>query len=219
MDEEKNVHKMSFKEWVENYWYHYRPHTIAGIIAFILIIFTLVQCAMTVDPDVTIDLVTATAITDSEINFSGVFSDVMEDADRDGEKKFGIIALYIPEDISSEQDMAMQRKMMLELAAGEAELFIYDKINLDKYINQDAYAPLSDFIDITPYKDIEGKLIERDGVAYAISLKGSKKLSELNFKTDELYAVFHFVPENSLEDEYRVAKFKNAAAVLEELLK
>lgn len=219
MSEEKNLQKMTFKEWFENYWYHYRPHTIAGIIAFILIVMTLVQCVMTVEPDVTIDLVTATAVTDSEINFSGVFDDVMVDADGDGEKKFGIIPLYVPEDINSEQDMAMQQKMMLELAAGEAELFIYDKTNLDKYINHDAYAPLSDFIDISPYKDIEGKLIERDGVAYGINLKGSKKLAELNFKTDELYAVFHFMPENELDDEYRVAKFKNATSILEELLK
>ena len=113
----------------------------------------------------------------------------------------------------------MQQKMMIELAAGEVSMFIFDKMNIDRYITQDAYSPLSDFIDITPYEDIEGKLIKRDGVAYGISLKGSQKLSELGFLVDDLYAVFRFVPRDAQKDEAKLAEYKNAAAILQELLK
>ena len=219
MNERQNTEKTGFKAKWDNYWYYYKMHTWAAIFVVFVMIVTITQCVQTVKPDVTIDLVTSVAVADSNISLGGVFDDVITYANSDGKKQLNIATLYLPEELKSEQDIAMQQKMMIELAAGEVSMFIFDKMNIDRYITQDAYSPLSDFIDITPYEDIEGKLIKRDGVAYGISLKGSQKLSELGFLVDDLYAVFRFVPRDAQKDEAKLAEYKNAAAILQELLK
>lgn len=219
MDKTKNTEKTGFKAKWDNYWYYYKAQTWGAIFAIFVIAVSVSQCMQTVKPDVTIDLVTAVAVADSNIPLAGVFDDVITDVNEDGKKQLNITTLYLPEELKSEQDIAMQQKMMIELAAGDVSLFIFDKMNLDRYITQDAYSPLSDFIDITPYEGIEGKLVERDGTVYGISLKGSKKLAELGFAVDDLYAVFRFVPRDAQDDEAKLAEYKNAAAILQELLK
>lgn len=218
MSEEKNTEKKQLKSKWDNYWYYYKIHTWIGIFVIFVLAVTITQCIQTVKPDVQIDLVTSVPVTDSSIALDGVFDDVLADINEDGKKHISISTLYLSEQMNSEQDMAMQQKMMLELAAGDVTLFIFDKTNLDRYITQDAYAPLSDFIDVAPYQGSEGKLVERDGVPYAISLKGSKKLQELGFATDELYGAFRFVPEKAAKDEKKMMEYKNAAAILTELL-
>ena len=219
MSEEKNTEKKQFKSKWDNYWYYYKIHTWIGIFVVFVLAVTITQCVQTVKPDVYIDLVTSVPVTDSSIALDGVFDDVLTDVNEDEKKHISISTLYLSEEMKSEQDMAMQQKMMLELAAGDVSLFIFDKINLDRYITQDAYSPLSDFIDLTPYQAMDGKLVERDGVPYAISLKGSKKLQELGFATDDLYGAFRFVPEKAAKDEKKMMEYQNAAAILTELLK
>lgn len=219
MSEEKNTEKKQFKSKWDNYWYYYKIHTWIGIFVVFVLAVTITQCVQTVKPDVYIDLVTSVPVTDSSIALDGVFDDVLTDVNEDEKKHISISTLYLSEEMKSEQDMAMQQKMMLELAAGDVSLFIFDKTNLDRYITQDAYSPLSDFIDLTPYQAMDGKLVERDGVPYAISLKGSKKLQELGFATDDLYGAFRFVPEKAAKDEKKMMEYQNAAAILTELLK
>lgn len=219
MSEEKNTEKKQFKSKWDNYWYYYKIHTWIGIFVVFVLAVTITQCVQTVKPDVYIDLVTSVPVTDSSIALDGVFDDVLTDVNEDEKKHINISTLYLSEEMKSEQDMAMQQKMMLELAAGDVTLFIFDKTNLDRYITQDAYSPLSDFIDLAPYQGMDGKLIERDGVPYAISLKGSKKLQELGFATDDLYGAFRFVPEKAAKDEKKMMEYQNAAAILTELLK
>lgn len=219
MSEEKNTEKKQFKSKWDNYWYYYKIHTWIGIFVVFVLAVTITQCVQTVKPDVYIDLVTSVPVTDSSIALDGVFDDVLTDVNEDEKKHINISTLYLNEEMKSEQDMAMQQKMMLELAAGDVTLFIFDKTNLDRYITQDAYSPLSDFIDLAPYQGMDGKLIERDGVPYAISLKGSKKLQELGFATDDLYGAFRFVPEKAAKDEKKMMEYQNAAAILTELLK
>lgn len=219
MSEEKNTEKKQFKSKWDNYWYYYKIHTWIGIFVVFVLAVTITQCVQTVKPDVYIDLVTSVPVTDSSIALDGVFDDVLTDVNEDEKKHINISTLYLNEEMKSEQDMAMQQKMMLELAAGDVTLFIFDKTNLDRYITQDAYSPLSDFIDLAPYQGMDGKLVERDGVPYAISLKGSKKLQELGFATDDLYGAFRFVPEKAAKDEKKMMEYQNAAAILTELLK
>lgn len=219
MNEGNTAEKKSFKNKWDNYWYYYKIHTWIGIFVVIVLAVTITQCVQTVKPDVTIDFVTSVPLTDSTIEFDGVFDDVISDVNNDEKKHIGVTTLYLTGKAQSEQDMAMEQKMMLELAAGDVTLFIFDQKNLERYITQDAYSPLSDFIDIEPYKDIEGKLVEHNGTVYAISLKGSQKLAEMGFATDDLYGIFRFVPEKAAKDEKKMMEYENAAAILTELLK
>lgn len=219
MSEEKTTEKTTFKAKWDNYWYYYKVHTWIGIFILIVMIFSITQCVQTVKPDVSIDVVSTGALTESYFDPDEYFSDTITDINGDGKKHIILTSLYISADAKSEQDIAMQQKMMIELAAGDVTLFLFDKDNLDRYLKQDAYAPLSDFLDLSPYEGEEGKLVEQNGIPVAISLKGSAKLSEMGFLSDDLYAAFHFVPEKSKNDEKKMAEFENAAAVLKELLK
>ncbi len=219
MSEEKNTEKKDFKAKWDNYWYYYKIHTWVGIFILFVMIVTITQCVQTVKPDVTVDVVTTGALTESFFDADGYLSENITDINNDGKKHVSWNNLYLSEDGKSEQDAAMQQKMMIELAAGDVTLFLFDKTNLERYITQDAYSPLSDFIDIKPYEGMEGKLTEHNGTVYAISLKGSKKLAEMGFLSDDLYAAFRFVPEKSAKDEKKMQEYYNAAIILEELLK
>ncbi|MBQ3553485.1 MAG: hypothetical protein IJA08_02255 [Clostridia bacterium] len=213
--------KVPFKKKWENYWYYYKFHTWAAIFLIFVLVVSITQCASIVPADVTIDLVTSTAVTDSQIKLGGVFDDVMIDANNDGQKQLNIVTLYLSERREGEEDYAMMQKMMAELAAGEVTLFLFDKPNMEFYIKQDAFEPLGNLLDLTPYENTEGKLLRREGddTVYGISLKGSQKLKELGFATDDLYAFIHFIPEKSKNDEKRMAQYKNAVAIMQELLK
>ena len=213
--------KIPFKKKWENYWYYYKFHTWAAIFLLFVLVVSIAQCASIVPADVTIDLVTSTAVTDSQIKLGGVFDDVMIDVNEDGQKQLNIATLYLSELRDSEEDYAMMQKMMGELAAGEVTLFLFDKPNMEYYIKQDAFEPLGNLLDLTAYENIEGKLLRREGddTVYGISLKGSQKLKELGFTMDDLYAFIHFIPEKSKNDERRMAQYDNAVAILQELLK
>lgn len=219
MSEGKYTGEKNFKEKWDNYWYYYKLHTWIGIFVLFILTFTITQCIHTVKPDVTIDLVTTGAVTEIFPEVDGYLSEVITDSNEDGNKHISLNTLYISNEAISEQNIAMQQKMMLELAAGDVSMFIFDKTNLERYITQDAYSPLSDFIDLAPYKNTENKLVEHNGIAYAISLKGSAKLAEMGFLSDDLYAAFRFVPEEFVNDEKKMAEYRNAASILEELLK
>lgn len=218
MKEANNTEKKTLKAKWDNYWYYYKIHTWIGIFVLFVMIVSISQCIQTVKPDVTVDVVTTGALTESFWDADEYLNENITDINEDGNKHISWSSLYISAEGTGEQDVAMQQKMMVELAAGDVTLFLFDKTNLDRYITQDAYSPLADFIDLTPYENEEGKLIERDGTVYAISLKGSQKLTEMGFANDDLYAAFRFVPEKSAKDEKKMAEYKNAAVILEELL-
>ena len=124
MSEEKNTEKKQFKSKWDNYWYYYKIHTWIGIFVVFVLAVTITQCVQTVKPDVYIDLVTSVPVTDSSIALDGVFDDVLTDVNEDEKKHISISTLYLSEEMKSEQDMAMQQKMMLELAAGDVSLFL-----------------------------------------------------------------------------------------------
>lgn len=219
MKEANNTEQKSFKAKWDNYWYYYKIHTWIGIFVLFVMIVSISQCVQTVKPDVTVDMVTSGAVTENMFEADEHFGEIITDVNKDGNKHIVWSNLYITEEAKSEQDVATQQKMMIELAAGDVTLFLFDKNNLDRYITQDAYSPLADFIDIAPYEAEEGRLVERDGTVYAISLKGSQKLADMGFVTDDLYAAFRFVPEKSAKDEKKMAEYDNAAIILQELLK
>lgn len=74
--------------WLENYWYHYKWHTILGAFFLMVIIVSTVQCASVKKSDVTVAFCGNAALSRAqEDGLSGVLGDVCPaDVDGDGEK-------------------------------------------------------------------------------------------------------------------------------------
>lgn len=51
-DTKQAKQKMSFTEWIDNYWYHYKWPTIVGVFFLFFFLVCIVQCSTRVDPDV-----------------------------------------------------------------------------------------------------------------------------------------------------------------------
>ena len=97
MSEEKT--QMTFVQKLENYWYHYKWHTLFGI--FMLIIFSvcITQCAGKTEPDAMVLYAgrLKNMITPSEDYREPSFESIMrEDYNGDGEKIAEVFQLIIP---------------------------------------------------------------------------------------------------------------------------
>ena len=116
------------KKWFENYWYYYRIHTIAGIFVVIILIFSLVECANKVYPDLSVSYI-GEKVFNEEIsaNIKQTFVQYVDDATKNGKLDVEFMPITISKEAKSEQDMAMMQKAQLEIAAGESYLYIMYK--------------------------------------------------------------------------------------------
>lgn len=92
MEEKKEVRDIKeqskFLLWFENYWYHYKWHTILGAFFLMVIIVSTVQCASVKKTDMTVAFCGNAALSQSQMDgLSEVFGDICPtDADENGEK-------------------------------------------------------------------------------------------------------------------------------------
>ena len=134
----------TFKEKVQNYWYHYKWHTI--IIGFIVVVFgfTFIQFITKTQPDYKImtafDKYMPYSVTQTMGEYLENFG---EDVNGDGEV---VVEIY---DISTSPDKQIQTsnsaKLMAELQNGEIMLFIVDEYYFDKLNDIEVFEKLADF--------------------------------------------------------------------------
>lgn len=117
------------KEWRENYWYHYKWHTIAGIFILMLLLITLKDCTSRVVSDLSVLYVTDHQMltTEEQEELKAFLQPLAEDVNGDGEVNIILTPMAIPETPQSEMDMGMQQRFMVELAAGESTLYLFDE--------------------------------------------------------------------------------------------
>ena len=142
--------KLFSKKWFENYWFYYKHHTWAGIFVLFLLVYTLVECMNAVAIDSTVTYMGGTFF-DQEITaeFEEAMSEVIDDTDGDGVKKVMFSSLLLTNELKSEQDMAMQQKAQIEVAAGETYLYIMDEEIFNQYCEQELFEDLAEYIDVS----------------------------------------------------------------------
>ena len=216
------------KKKMENFWYYYKIHVFVGIFIVIMLVVTLKDCANNVMPDVSVAYIGANYIPEevSQKFKDGIAaSGIVQDVNQDNQQELLFQSMIVSEDVKTQQDIAMQQKVMLVFFSGDTQLFLLDRENFEKFGIQGAFDPLDDWADkfgITAEKNPEIKLtVEEttDTHIYAIPLKGNGFLEKSGFKTENMYIAIRVQGEKDQEDSEKMAMYQNAYAILEELLK
>ena len=144
MKQMKDLKRFS-KEWWNNYWFYYKWHTIAGVVALALIIGTIVEVVNRVNPDIDIMIASQYMFSDEQLEAikAGV-SDVISDINNDDLKTVQIMSLNTSLEPKDEMQAAAREKLYLEFAAGDSFIFFMDKGLFDIYNKEDLFIELKD---------------------------------------------------------------------------
>jgi|GEM_PF-218091 len=212
------------KKW-ENFWYYYKIHVFVGVFIAIILIVTLKDCANNIPPDLQISYIGSSYIKDELVQaFEEKISNIITDTNNDGKKETLFQVLPITDEVS-EQNIAIQQKIMVELAAGETKLYLVDKQNLQKLGTQGVFEPLDDVaeqygIDLNANPEVKFTVTDStEAHIYAVPLKGSLLLKELQIKDDDIYAAIRIMTDKQKQNEEKKLQYENARRALEELAK
>lgn len=144
---------MTFKNKVKYFWDYYKWPTLITVFVVALIAMTLTQCITQVRPDVTILYVAQmdaehpdTYVTDEHAQYmSEVLGPSMPDMNGDGKNTALVMSLmFEPEGQETQMTMALQAKLMAELAVGDAFILITDDKWYDSFVENGTLAPMTD---------------------------------------------------------------------------
>lgn len=145
---------MSFKKKWENYWYHYKWHTIAGIFALVLL-FIFVKDFVTKERfDGTVMVATSHFVDDVRYEkLEETLEQYFTDIDGNGEVNLSIVPIFLEggqqgEPTDPQHAYAMQMKMVAEISTNPSMIFIFDDGFTNLFIEQGLLRDLSkDFPD------------------------------------------------------------------------
>ncbi len=124
------------KTWLKNFWYYYRIHVIVGIIAIIVLGFTIHDCATRIDPDISADYIGRLSFSDDKIEaFKQYFAAMIKDADGKSGCNVGFVQHTVVDTEKggdAQMAMAISQAIMIEMSVGESYLYFIG----DEYIKQ-----------------------------------------------------------------------------------
>lgn len=160
--------KMSFGEWIENLWYHYKWLIIFGglIVAFVTI--SLFQYFGSKDPDVNILHVGPMYISpESAENLKDSVASLSEDYNDDGNINVALLDITVNkfgneeegiDPINYDKNNSALQRFQTEIRAGDAVIYLLDEEYFDMCIEENLLSPLKDVVseDILPENTVKG---------------------------------------------------------------
>jgi len=194
------------KKWFENYWFYYKIHTIVGIFAVIILIFSLVECANKVYPDLTVSYIGEKVFSEEvSTQLKQTFEGYIDDATKNGKIDVEFMPMTLSKDAKSEQDIAIVQKVQLEIAAGETYLYIMDKTYFEQYSKEGLFLNIAD-------------QLGKSGEIYGVPLNNSAVFSSLGIKNNaDLYACVRVITLGNQKKEKDIAQQNNAINVIKKL--
>lgn len=196
------------KKW-ENYWYYHKLHTIAAVIAIIVMSVFIKQCASRVYPDITVTVVTKSmSLSQDQLNdIQNMLQKYTGDVNRDGRKN----ANCDDYDLGPAQDpqvaAALQEKLIADLQSTNSALFITDDTYLKQFSSENLLQNLSDAIPGAPDK-------------LSIQLSSLPDFKKLGMSADEgkLYLLVRKYAGSPLAKKGNIPYYNNSMNVLKKLL-
>ncbi|MEA4832078.1 MAG: hypothetical protein VB118_05615 [Oscillospiraceae bacterium] len=150
-----NVNKMTFRQKVENYWYHYKWVTVAGIFVVVFIVVCSVQMAIKKDADVTFMYAGPASVSYQHLDdLKTSCRDVLHDYNGDGSINVNYIEYSIYTD--SNGDVLFDNQMNTfemyrqQLLAGDAQIYLLESTYYDDLLDDDLLVPFVEFMDAAP---------------------------------------------------------------------
>ncbi len=173
-----------------NFFHYYKIHIIIGIIALIVIGATVRGCVTRVDPDFNIAFLGSLYFNETDVLKDTIKKEIPEI------KEPGFDGAFIGtgDSAGGQQEYAMQMKAMVLFAAADVDLFILDKENFEKYVDQGAFISLDEIaprLGIDSEKSKPYTLKTNDDPAkhiYGIDISKSEVLKNANIQGKEMIA-------------------------------
>lgn len=168
---------MTFKEKVDHLWTYYKGYVLGALVVAILITM----------------VVTAYTNASKKIRVSGMLANVamtQEGYDyltKDYHKKLGLVKTWevvelqsadfssLADPTSGEDNYYASQKLILQVASGDMDYAIIDKLALDFYVHQDVF---SDLRDVFP-EEMMAEFAEKDMLFYMLSVPDDTDLDSL----------------------------------------
>ena len=121
------------KKWWENVWYYYKWFIIGGVIVVILLIMLLAECVFNVQPDFTVTYIGGMENMGQveAYQLEDRFATVTEDINGDGQQATKVNIIYLDDNNASEEMAAMYSMADIEMAGGDAVVFLISEAFLD----------------------------------------------------------------------------------------
>ena len=196
------------KAWWGYFWEYYRWYVLGTSLALFLLIMTVFQCAHRPKYDATIVYAGHMAYSDTEVQrLTELASEYIPDIDGNGKNSIFFQPLIFSDGAGNEEfDYAIQTKLDLTFVDSDAYIYLMDETEAALYMRRDTIDEM--FEPVTSFSDSGDTLAgEKDGVAYALSLKDSKLLRNREIYCDDLYIM---VRVNDKTDEKNVISHENA---------
>ena len=166
--------------WLDNFWYHYKWHFLAGLFIVVFLIVAIGQMAKKEKVDAYIMYAGPTAFSAKEIyDIQDTFCEIMPDLNGDGKKKVEFIDITVLTDsqieynrkkaeedgVEYKPDMQyisqMRQKFKLQLAAGDAYLLLLDPQMYEEDYGIGMYCKLEDIGIQSEYANDDSSIIFR----------------------------------------------------------
>ncbi len=185
-----------------NYFYYYKFHLLAVIVAIVSIVFIVKGCVNRVDSDFTTAFIGKISYTDTDKLKDAIKMNIPEI------KEPGFDGAFLSDDDQSQQQYAMVMKATVLFAAGEVDVFILDKASFARYAKQGAFMSLDEIapklgVDMEKNKQYVLKLDDSDEASenttenepaeehlYGIDITESTALKEAGVFGNEMIAAF-----------------------------
>lgn len=179
----EKTEKLSFKEWLENIWYHYKWMIIfIGMLVMFLLI-SIVQIFSTDDPDVNILHVGPMYLSPAAVDdIEATLADMSDDYNGDGDFSLNILDITVnklgtTEDtaVNYDQNNSALQRFQTEIRAGDAVIYALDEEYFRICIEEGLLTPLDEIIDDADMpantvkdSDVLENKEDAEGIAYGV---------------------------------------------------
>lgn len=187
-----------------NFCYYYKWHVVIAAVVLVIATITIRDCHNSVEPDISIRGILNTYVgEESKQALENTLYDagMIPDLNADGKQNCLLQLLTVPEEVQSEQDMAVQMQIMLGFAADEAVLYLIDEEFLELYEEQEIFEPLDTFVAQQGVPQEQCYVGPVTGQILGVSLQGNALLEQCGIKTDTLYLAMRVMRQNEQDDQ------------------
>jgi hypothetical protein len=206
--------KLSPKQKWDYFWEYYRIHVYAGILFVFLLGITIRDCAMRVDPDITIAYVGTELHVENLAQAEAALSEMISDINGDGKP------------IVSIQQIIDERKLFVMIAARELQLMFTRSEEFQRYAANGAFVPLDAMLEdmgielnLDTYPEVVLTPNEaQEQHIYGIPLEQNAFFAQFGATMPEMYLAMMILHKDS-DKPKEVALYTDTLAIVQELLK
>lgn len=208
----KSDSKMTFGQWIENYWYHYKWHTIIGLLLVFALTVSVTQCALQPDYDLTCILYCDRTVLDTTLgDLTGELQPLCEDYDQNGETLLEVynVSYDSSNTTAGTAGYANTQKLMTLVSTADYMLYIVDEYGYQRLMNEDNMQ-LFETYDFLP---------DKDGTAW--NWKGSKlqqSMSEHPLPENLYFCIRKIEGTPFADDQEAIAREKNAVSLIKQVM-